>query len=321
MHRPSGQRQIDQHVFAAMKSSSKGGYRLALGSFLLYLTYYNLIPETPTEVDDYLLEWKADNCWLGRVLGAKQPNKNTFEKAIAAIHKAVPACKGQLHGAYEVMKAWRVVLRPHHHVPMSKPWALLIGAWLGDNGYAREGALLILQYYQALRPSEAIQLFGEGLVSPEDYPFSEGAGMILLGQRAGTKLGRPQCSLVREPIPLAILRWFRATTAKGRRLSAVSNLNQWNRLLTLACVALNLVQMGWTGHSPRAGRASDLTLLGRPFLEIRELGRWTSDSSLRHYLDLMAVMGGEAARALQPRLPQVRELEAQFVQRFRWWNC
>jgi hypothetical protein len=56
-----------------------------------------------------------------------------------------------------------------------------------------------------------------------------------------------------------------------------------------------------------------------PFLRIREEGRWTSDSSLRRYLDAVAVMAGEAASALAPYLPVIQSLEENFNAVFRWW--
>ena len=47
------------------------------------------------------------------------------------------------------------------------------------------------------------------------------------------------------------------------------------------------LDVGWTPHSGRAGFASDCRAEGRPFEEIREAGRWQSDSSLRIYLDIV----------------------------------
>ena len=47
------------------------------------------------------------------------------------------------------------------------------------------------------------------------------------------------------------------------------------------------LSVGWGLHSPRAGFASDSRAEGWAFQEIREAGRWASDSSLRTYLDIV----------------------------------
>jgi hypothetical protein len=161
-------------------------------------------------------------------------------------------------------------------------------------------------------------LFGSGLVSPEDYPLGGGSGLLLLAQGSQTKSGRPQTSMVTDPLALKLLRWFRQMVLPSDRLSAIQTLSQFSRWLKLSTAAFNLQHMGWTPHSPRAGRASDMMMMGLPFLRIREAGRWQSDSSLRRYLDVMAVMGGEAARALSQYLPLIQRIEECFDIYFNW---
>ena len=62
-----------------------------------------------------------------------------------------------------------------------------------------------------------------------------------------------------------------------------------------------------------------MTLANRPFLEIRELGRWQCDRTLRRYLDIMAVAGGEIAARLEPFLPHVAAIQSIFAAHFRLW--
>ena len=61
------------------------------------------------------------------------------------------------------------------------------------------GGLLIMQYAQCLRPSEAVHLHGSSLVAPSDCPLAGGQGLLMLGQKAGTKGGRrrhPLCEIL-----------------------------------------------------------------------------------------------------------------------------
>ena len=51
------------------------------------------------------------------------------------------------------------------------------------------------------------------------------------------------------------------------------------------------VEAGWTPHSPRAGYATDAIARDVPFSEVKETGRWFSDSSLRVYIDVIGASG------------------------------
>ena len=70
---------------------------------------------------------------------------------------------------------------------------------------------------------------------------------------------------------------------------------------------------------PRAGFASDAVLANRPFVEIREGGRWQSDTSLRGYLDVVAVVAGQMAVELSSHLPLLIDVMTNFDRHFVWW--
>ena len=161
--RDSGPRQIDPHVAGSLRPQSSAQYRAALAGFLAFLAFYQLFPSQPWEVDDLLVEYKNDNLW------SKPPTKKQFENLIAAVEKTMPTFKGQLLYARAALNSWRVLVRPSHTVPMSKPWALLLGVHLSRMGYGRVGGLLILQYLQACRPSGVLGLRGGFIVTAAEY--------------------------------------------------------------------------------------------------------------------------------------------------------
>ena len=55
----------------------------------------------------------------------------------------------------------------------------------------------------------------------------------------------------------------------------------------LACKAWKIEKLRITGHSARAGWATRLRQMGIPFPEVKEKGRWTQDTSLRTYLEVV----------------------------------
>ena len=79
--------------------------------------------------------------------------------------------------------------------------------------------------------------------------------------------------------------------------------------------ALN-AKMGWGQHSLQAGFATDLRFEGVPFIEIRERGRWLSDSSLRVYLDILAASSAVRAMRLQGLGPLLDQAERTWAEYF-----
>jgi integrase len=271
-------------------------------------------------MDDCLVEWRNDNVW------AAPPSKSTYAACIAAIEKVYPRYKGDLPMARAALSGWRVLVKASHTKPMSRPWALLLGTWLSRNRLGRLGALLILQYFQCCRPSEILGLSSDDIVTAGEAAMmglgnerAPPAGLLLLGPQVGTKSGRPQSSRVTHPILLLILDYFRATTPPGHLLTSHKSLGSYAKFIQLAAEAFRLGEIGWTPHSPRAGYASDAAITGKAFLETREHGRWTADKSLRGYLDVMAVMGGELALALRPFAGVIANIEQDFEQLFLFW--
>ena len=309
-------RQVDPHSKAGMKPGAYKQYQKGVFGFLCFLAWYQLNPYDAIGFDDFLIEWKNDNCWGG---GDRNPRKSDFEMALAGIEKAIPSYAGQLTQSHRILSSWRAAIGVSHTVPMSRPWVILLSTWMSQMGQPRIGATLIIQYVQCLRPSEAINLFSDHYLLPEEFPPLEGRGVLFLGPRGGTKAGRPQHSLIDDPLVLFLLRHFRRTIPKGQRLCTMRSLTAYSEWIARAAFFFGLAFVGWTPHSPRAGRASDLTLANHPFWAIRELGRWQCDRTLRRYLDIVAVAGGELALKLQSYLPLVRSIEADFTKHFRLW--
>jgi hypothetical protein len=315
-------RQVDEHVAAALSTPATQQYRKALGVFMAFLAFYQVMPDEVHEWDDLLLEWKADINWVHSPQVAhmkyKPPSKDIFAHAIAAVEKAVPKFQGQLLEARAAARAWKICVRPHSTVPLPRQWAMLMACWMSSQNLPRLGATLLLQYLQCLRPSEALNLLSHSFATAAESLAAPGTGCLFLGQKTGTKSGRPQVSLVRDPLALKILDWFRCILQPGERLSPFRSLTAYNRWIKLAAAAFKQEHIGWTAHSPRAGKASDDTLANRPFQTIREEGRWTCDKSLRGYLDIMAVMGGELSVSLAQFAPLLRDVEVNFDRYFRW---
>ncbi|CAK0898424.1 unnamed protein product, partial [Prorocentrum cordatum] len=70
------------------------------------------------------------------------------------------------------------------------------------------------------------------------------------------------------------------------------------------------LDMHWTPHSARAGFASDSVARGVPFQDIKEAGRWLTESSLRIYVDVVTasrVLAQAEQRGIAPLIREAAE--------------
>ena len=107
------------------------------------------------------------------------------------------------------------------------------------------------------------------------------------------------------------------STPKGHNLFECLSLMQYQTLFKWLNAAFGLE--GYSPHSPRAGFASEGMLSRKSFVELREEGRWTCDSSLRVYLDVIATAAAVAEQDSRQHLSLVRMVDTQFINMFRWW--
>ena len=192
--------------------------------------------------------------------------------------------------------------------------AALMAVHFASRRHFRMGVAILLQVKTGMRPGELLRL------TPEDFLFPEDQGLwdettplvIVLGARSGTKSQRAQVTML-APGDTAlwyILRAMRNATQPNCYMLPYTMLH-YRREIKLVDTGLGL-NLGFSPHSARAGYATDMQLQGVPFNQIKEGGRWLSDSSLRVYLD---VLGATQA----PRLMRLKGLAPQLAAADRWW--
>ena len=74
----------------------------------------------------------------------------------------------------------------------------------------------------------------------------------------------------------------------------------------------------WTAHCPRAGWTTARYLAGQPFGELREDGRWASDSSLRIYIDAVTSTDLSQHPLIIARENWLADLENSYFVDFQW---
>ena len=298
-----GRRYLDEHQINKLKPATVVRYQQVALRFTTWALEHHVLPSSVDEWDDALVEYKN----LYRDGLGRRVSHSDFASLLAAVEFFFPRYKHKLGWAHAVMSAWDVTHETKHTVPMCRGPANLWAVHLCSAGHARLGFGLLLQQRCGLRPSEMLQLTPDAVILPEEQGLSAHTGYaeICLGLRAGTKAKRPQTVVVRaeqEPQLLSLLRIVKQTTPAGKRLVpySIDNMRKWLKLVD--GILLN-APSGYTPHSPRSGFASEGRARGIPFQELKEQGRWLSDSSLRVYIDIQqaaAIAAGLRAAGLAP---------------------
>ncbi|CAK0821636.1 unnamed protein product, partial [Prorocentrum cordatum] len=134
--------------------------------------------------------------------------------------------------------------------------------------------------------------------------------VINLGAKSGTKAKRMQFAIILEQggvLENLLHRVVLGTPPEG--LLFPYSLVDYRHRLKQFEAALGL-DIHWTPHSARAGFASDSVARGVPFQDIKEAGRWLTESSLRIYVDVVTasrVLAQAEQRGIAPLIREAAE--------------
>lgn len=292
-----GPRRLDAHHASKISVRTLARYRSAAKKFTAWLDASGLNPRTPDEWDDLLVEYRA----------ACLPTRSQFTETLCAVMFFFPVMKDQLPWTHAVIEGWQFASAVKHVVPMSWGFTVLIATKFVSLGYPRLAVGMIVQQKSGLRPTEMLTLHADDVLLPT-LLTARPVTMLRLGHRTrGTKAKREQYSLLfhdLEPLVVDLLHRVKSATPPGQRLFPFT-IELYRRLLLKVEGELG-TSIGFSPHSPRAGYASDGVAAGRPWSDIKEGGRWVSDSSFRVYLDLV----GTASIALSAERKGLLPLQA-----------
>jgi len=287
-----------------LKSGDKA-YRRALLDFHQFCVANRLVLIAPEDVDLALTQY---------CLGVRRAKAETI---FSAMLRAYPPLKGRLAWTASLVHELSVTQPTCHHAPM--PWgvALIIAHRLRGKGHFRRAVALLLQWRLGVRPGELLQL------RPEDIQYRHGqVSLVALGMRRGTKVRR------RAAIRIAPEDWRSAVLlhlivssfGPGAPLTDWKTVTDISNSIKLCCREAGL-EPRWTAHCPRAGWATAQYISGTLFSELMDMGRWSSPTSLRIYLDVVASDSVFSAPDVAVCVPLMNWLDSSFVAHWGFGWC
>ncbi len=276
---PTGPRRLDEHQAKKITAETTRRYQRSAAAFVAWLDEHGLRPHGAAEWDDLLVEYKVEHPELSRA---------SFLGTLAAVEWFFPHFRHQLHWSHAVVQGWFQSGETRHTVPLCFRQTALLATFLSSEGLPRLGVALMTQVRLGLRPSELLALERQDIVLPSSWggPAGQQNFVIGLGRRTGTKVKRAQYSLLRptdEPTASLFGRVVLATDSGHLFPYTQPFVARWLKLLEERLH----ISVGWTPHSARAGFATDRISEGWSFTQVKEAGRWISDSSLRTYVDVI----------------------------------
>ena len=243
-------------------------------------------------------------------------NKAQAAQFLAALLRAFPPLRGQLHWTHAEVRAKSLQAPPQHHPPMSWEIALALAFGLRRCGYFRDSALLVFQWRFGLRPTEAMYAVAADITLPR-RPGE--VGIVRLGVKFGTKVRRTQFvrAYPQDAVTIFLLKRLLVCRRPDERIGAATSTPQFTARLRRAAAAVGLPPI-WTGHCARAGWTTARHLAGQPFSDLREDGRWACDSSLRVYIDAVTTIDIAGLTAVRERALWLSSLEQSFWNDFLW---
>jgi integrase len=224
-----------------------------------------------------------------------------FTVLVAAVQFFLPAMDRGLPYTRAALKGWSRYLPARHKPPMLFIFIAAVAHTLVHLNTPRCAAGVIVQFGGFLRPGELLALKVGDVTLPEHVAAARtnafATALLALGTPArGTKVNRQQVAKIRHPWAICALRWLKRT-ATGDTLIGVSYA-QYRRSFQRAVDKNGFVAAGlpFTPHCPRAGAATQASLEGMSIPDLMDAGRWSSEQSLKIYLDVALAM---AARTLQ----------------------
>eukprot|EP00971_Amphidinium_carterae_P350525 6491601-Amphidinium_carterae.1 len=223
--------------------------------------------------------------------------------ALAAVQYYYPSTASHIPRAWLAQRQWGRLepLRMRPPMPSRMVLALAVAAW--TQMWRRSSLALLLAFQALLRPSEVAALRRQHILLPQDLSGNEQSLVICITQSKTThRAARLQSVMVTDPVVVQLAQGLLHQDAASAPLVR-GGLRELQRKFNYLREALQLDGSPFTLGTLRGGGAVWHIQQCQSIAMLQWRGRWASEKSVQHYLQL-----GLAATAFATLLPATRRL-------------
>eukprot|EP00971_Amphidinium_carterae_P103364 2046385-Amphidinium_carterae.1 len=221
--------------------------------------------------------------------------------ALAAVQYHYPSAATHIPRAWLGQRQWSRLepLRMRPPMPARLALALAVTAWVND--WRRSALALLLAFQALLRPAEVAALRRQHIVLPEDLAGSEQSLVICVTQSKTThRAARLQSVMINDPTVVALAGCLLREDSASAPLIR-GGLRELHKKFDHLRASLDLSSSPFTLSTLRGGGAVWHIQQSQSIAMLQWRGRWSSERSVQHYLQL-----GLAATALASLSPSTR---------------
>ena len=240
-------------------------------------------------------------------------SKAASEQLLAGLNKAYPRLRGSLPTLTAIVQQKATAHVTAHHPAIPWPLLLLLADHMRLQGKARQSAFILLLWRLGVRPSDGLNLTSGDLQPPSHFGDERPIGVVLLGRARGTKTRRQAYTRIykADSATMHFVWLMKQHTPSEAKLTRWTSSPQITAALRQACQQLGILDC-FTAHSCRAGWATARHLAGQSINELLCDGTWTSESTLRIYLDVVSGPNALSHPSLAPYLERIRFLQCEY---------
>ena len=270
-------------LLGLLKPSTQVRYERAYKIFLVYCNLVNFAfwAENEEKQDRFLAEYVLEQ------LDSDAPVQFCADLIVSLQKRAIGRRK--FKASFTVLDGWKSRLPSIMAPPMPEQLCYASCVLRTAAGKHEIGFIILLAFVGLLRIGEVLGLQTSDILLPGMHDL----GFTVIVLLRVTKRGVPDSDKIiftnPRVVQFCICYYAKFATAKKGRLFTVSYATflHWLRKVT---VSLGFAAIDFTTHNLRRGGATALALAGKSIPEIKNYGRWASESSCKLY-----VMKGEVA--------------------------
>ena len=257
-----------------VQPNTRARYTQAVDEFLQFLRHNSISSPSKRDRLDPLV------CDFLEYLWASGSGRAKGSDCVAGLQDQDPKLRGQLPGAWRLLKTWGINEIPNRAPPLPEHVLLAMVGWSIFNGFHSFGVSLLVGFYGMLRTGE---LLG---IKRKDFMADPSGRKVLLSlglTKGGKRTGAAESVVLGHDLVVNPL--FHWMSIANPSTTLTPSPSKWRTLFARAIDSLDLASFGFRPYSLRRGGATWWFSKHHSLDRILIQGRWQAAKTARLYIN------------------------------------